>query len=83
MRRFLMACALFVLLAAGSIQAVHGQQSAPAQDVTVGSGDTLWSIAVAHYPDADPRQKVGEIMRLNGLHDPGLVAGERLRLPAG
>lgn len=53
------------------------------QTVTVAPGDTLWTIAANHYPDADPRQKVGEIERANGLAGPAIEPGQRLKLPAG
>ncbi len=50
--------------------------------VTVAQGDTLWTIATRRYPDADPRQKVGEIERANGLAGPVIEPGQRLKLPA-
>jgi nucleoid-associated protein YgaU len=52
------------------------------QTVTVAQGDTLWTIATRRYPDADPRQKVGEIERANGLAGPVIEPGQRLKLPA-
>jgi nucleoid-associated protein YgaU len=53
------------------------------QTMTVAPGDTLWTIAVSRYPDADPRRKVGEIERANGLAGPAIEPGQRLRLPPG
>jgi len=50
--------------------------------VTVRPGDSVWSIAVERYPGADTREKVGEILAANDLHDPLLTAGQRLRVPA-
>jgi LysM repeat protein len=50
--------------------------------VTVGSGQTVWSIASERYPDDDTRSRVGEIIRLNNLGDQPVYAGERLQVPA-
>ena len=47
----------------------------------VSVGDTLWSIAREHYPDADPRAAVYAIQELNEV-DPGrLRPGDVLVLP--
>lgn len=50
-------------------------------EVTVMPGDTLWSIAESVAPDADPRDVVDEIIRLNALSSASLVAGQSLALP--
>jgi nucleoid-associated protein YgaU len=65
--------------------AADGREAAPASNevVTVMPGDTLWGIAERRYPDADPRQKVVQIERLNALSDPTIEPGQRLRLPVG
>lgn len=56
---------------------------APATNlVVVQTGDSLWSIAEARYPGADPRIKVEEIERANHLPGPLLHPGQVLRLPA-
>ncbi|MFT4306656.1 MAG: LysM peptidoglycan-binding domain-containing protein [Microbacterium sp.] len=52
------------------------------ETVTVSAGDTLWSIAEDVAPDADPRDVVDAIMRLNALDDATVIAGERLAIPA-
>jgi nucleoid-associated protein YgaU len=65
--------------AAGS--PIASGEAAPAT-VTVARGDTLWSIASRRYPDADARQKVTEIERLNGLSGPVILPGQHLRVPA-
>jgi LysM repeat protein len=46
----------------------------------VHAGDTLWSIAVAHYP-GDPREGVWKLQRRNGLDGATIVPGQRLVLP--
>jgi nucleoid-associated protein YgaU len=51
------------------------------QTVVVQPGDTLWSIAAAHYPAADPRERVDAIEALNGLSSPRIQVGETLELP--
>jgi hypothetical protein len=54
----------------------------------VEQGDTLWGLAAAVDPQADPRDVVDDIIDLNQgsaavSADGGLRAGEELRLPAG
>ncbi|MFC3272811.1 LysM peptidoglycan-binding domain-containing protein [Agromyces mediolanus] len=50
--------------------------------VTVGAGDTLWEIAEATDPGADPRVVIDDIIRLNGLDSSVVEPGQRLALPA-
>jgi LysM repeat protein len=52
------------------------------QTVTVGVGDTIWSVAAERYPGADTREKVAEIERANGLSSPLIHPGEQLKVPA-
>lgn len=52
------------------------------ETVTVSSGDSLWSIAEEIAPDADPRDVVSDIARLNGLTGSVVSAGQRLAIPA-
>ncbi|MBO0703102.1 MAG: LysM peptidoglycan-binding domain-containing protein, partial [Candidatus Dormibacteraeota bacterium] len=54
----------------------------PAEVVVVQPGQTVWSIAEAHFPNQDPRQTVDEIDQVNHLHGGLVYPGERLRLPA-
>lgn len=58
--------------------------SAPSRliDVTVGPGDTLWSIAAVAAPDRDPRAVIDEIRDLNDLPDNVLPIGVVLRVPS-
>lgn len=51
-------------------------------DVTVGPGDTLWSIAIDAAPDRDPRAVIEELKQLNNLPDQVLPIGVVLRVPA-
>ncbi len=52
------------------------------ETVVVQPGDTLWTIAAAHYPGDDTRARVDQIEQLNNLSSPVIEAGETLRLPA-
>jgi len=60
---------------------VHGGTPAVYTEVVVQPGDTVWSIASAHYPADDVRVRVDDIERLNGLRSPHIEAGQTLRLP--
>ena len=44
-------------------------------------GDTVWSIAVEHYPADDVRVRVDDIEQANGLAGPTIQVGQTLRLP--
>ena len=50
-------------------------------DVTVQSGDTLWSIAQQADPNADPRAVIEQIRQLNGLDGDVVAAGAVLKVP--
>ena len=59
----------------------HGGMAPAYTTVVVQPGDTIWSIAVAHYPSDDVRARVDDIERSNGLSGAHIEAGETLRLP--
>jgi len=50
--------------------------------VTVVYGESLWSIAEQIAPQADPRDVVDDIVRLNALDSPVLEPGQSLAIPA-
>lgn len=53
-----------------------------AHTVVVGSGETLWDIAVRIAPGADPRVVIAEIVDLNALPDAGAIrVGQPLDVP--
>jgi len=87
--RGLLLVAVMVFLSVAGAHAAWGSSSSAydtvtvrsGDTVTVRSGDTVWSIAEARYPGADTRDKVGEILAANGLHDALLRPGQRLRVP--
>nr|KEP24118.1 hypothetical protein DA06_23360 [Georgenia sp. SUBG003] len=69
--------------------ALVGMAANPSTDgatttVTVGAGDSLWSLAsAAASPGEDPRDVVEEIAALNGLASSDLAVGQELLVPAG
>lgn len=50
--------------------------------ITVGHGDSLWSIAQRIAPGSDPRDVVADIVDLNQLPSASVAAGERIAIPA-
>jgi hypothetical protein len=76
------------LLAAGVAQATsHGPSSRAARQnlvqVVVRPGQTLWSVAESADPDQDTRVVVQQIVDLNSLCGPTVVAGQPLWVPRG
>ncbi len=67
-----------LVLATGRFAYGSGPQAS--DRVVVAPGDTVWSIAVAHY-QGDPRPHVEAILLANGLATPLLTPGQSLRLP--
>ena len=68
---------LITVLASGGAQATnHGPARAGYQgmhQVVVRPGQTLWSIAAAAEPTADPRTVIQEIMSANALASPAII----------
>ncbi len=76
--------AAFMLVVAGFMclaVVAHGGTASQDSTVVVQPGDTLWSIATAHYPSDDVRARVQDIETANGLKNPLIEAGETLHLP--
>jgi LysM repeat protein len=48
--------------------------------LTVGQGDTLWSLAQDHAT-GDPRDWIAEVVLLNGLTTSELAPGQQIALP--
>jgi hypothetical protein len=73
------------LAAAGGAQAAnHGQPRAGYQgmhEIVVRPGQTLWSIASAAEPGADPRDVVQQIMTANAMTATTITAGQLLWVP--
>ena len=76
---------ILLLTVATLVVAVAARQSSGAahqQTYVVQPGDTLWSIATAHYA-GDPREGVWKIERRNHLGGATIQPGVRLVLPGG
>ena len=79
-----LALAAGVFLGAGSVATERPGTPEPTRIVQVGSGDTLWGIAVdaaAATGEDDVRAMVDRIERLNALDSGMVLAGQRLRVP--
>jgi len=75
---------ILLLAVAALVVAVAARQSSGAghpQSYVVQPGDTLWSIATAHYA-GDPREGVWEIEKRNHLARTTIEPGQHLVLPA-
>jgi len=75
---------ILLLAVAALVVAVAARQSSGAghpQSYLVQPGDTLWSIATAHYA-GDPREGVWEIEKRNHLAGTTIEPGQHLVLPA-
>ena len=76
---------MLLFVAAALVVAAAARQSSGAahqQTYRVRPGDTLWSIAAAHYA-GDPREGIWKIERRNRLAGATIRPGELLVLPAG
>ena len=89
-RRVITALALVLALAVGLVGGramASGPVAGPAEGIavdvyTVGSGETLWSIAASLVePGADVRDAVDGLVRLNELPSTALAAGQQLLVP--
>jgi hypothetical protein len=68
------ALVFWLAFARGSNEAGHRQT------VVVRAGDTLWSLATAHYA-GDPREGVWKLEQRNHLQGETLHVGQRLVMP--
>lgn len=66
----------------GVVHDAYGGASAGPVTIRVHAGDTLWSIASAHYPGDDTGARVDSIRTANHLTTSGLRPGQTLTLPA-
>ncbi len=69
-------------IAGASAAATDSSSQTQFQYLTVQSGESLWSIAEMIAPEADPRDVVADIARLNNLDGSSVQAGQRLAIPA-
>jgi LysM repeat protein len=80
-RRAAVLVGTLLLAGVGLAVAAHGDTPPAQSTVVVQPGDTLWSIAAAHYPADDVRVRVEDIEQANGLRGPTIEVGRTLRLP--
>jgi hypothetical protein len=83
----LVAAPLAVAAVVGGIGAVGATATdAPGSDsftyVSVAPGESLWQLAQQVAPNADPRDVVADISRLNGLESGVVQPGQRIAIPA-
>lgn len=76
----LLLTAFLITVLAWSVLARGSEGAGTGAPYRVRPGDTLWSIAAAHYR-GDPRQGVWRLRRENGLSGSELRPGQILRLP--
>ncbi len=79
-----LASLIVVATSAGAQATDHGQPGggyAGMREVVVRPGQTLWSIAAAAEPSADPRVVIQQIMTVNSLTTSQIEAGQLLWVP--
>jgi hypothetical protein len=76
----LVIAALVIGINAGGATATNS--ATPLKTVSVTSGESLWQLAVALAPNADPRDVIADIMTVNQLTSPDIQSGQRLEIPA-
>lgn len=84
-RRLIRGLAVLALAMGLSIAGISGSvatSDAPVelQYLTVGQGDTLWSLADDHAT-GDPRDWIAEVVLLNSLASSELTPGQQIALP--
>ena len=77
----LVVMAVGVVLASGAVGTQEAGTPEPTETVMVGTGDTLWDIAVEAADGGDVREMVERIKSLNALDSGMVTAGQRLRVP--
>ena len=78
----IVAGSLFLALTGEPAVASSEISRVPLQSVTVESGESLWAIAQAIAPAADPRDVIESIVRLNQLSSYDVVPGQELAIPS-
>jgi LysM repeat protein len=71
---------VLVVAVAWAVVARASTAAGPERAYMVRGGDTLWSIAAAHY-GGDPRSGVWKIAQRNGLRGGTIRVGQHLVLP--
>lgn len=86
--RTLFALSALLMLAAGLVSNQSATATDPSQKaavafnyVSVMPGDTLWGLASTYADGKSEQDWVAEVILLNNLSSPDLVAGDKLALP--
>ena len=77
---FVLATILFSLNGGAATASLEGAASS-FEYVTVDAGESLWQLAEAIAPAADPRDVIVQIVQLNQLSSAEVYAGQELALP--
>ncbi len=72
---------VFALNGGGATATLEGSD-VPVSYMTVDSGESLWQLAETVAPNADPREVIEQIMRLNRLESSEVFPGQQLAIPA-
>lgn len=87
--RFIVTMTLILLIFLFSLSTIYslakqgGEPDPVCLEINVRQGDTLWQIAKTYGPaDADVRQVVYEICRLNNISPEDLRPGQLIKVPA-
>jgi hypothetical protein len=78
----LVVAALVFALNGGMATATLEGSGTDFQYVTVEAGQSLWEVAETVAPNADPRDVIAGIMKLNQLESADVLAGQQLAIPA-
>ncbi len=82
----ILAVAVVALLVGSSLNAAQASAASPAgvaaEEVTVGEGDTLWSVATDVESQDDVQRVIEQIAEMNDLDSTELQLGQTLYVPA-
>ncbi len=77
----LIAIAAYVGITAMPAVATSSSSAVVFEYATIESGQSLWQLASSIAPDADPRDVIADLMRLNQLDSSTVSPGQRLAIP--
>lgn len=66
----------------GGVATATNTTGSPVGVVTVGAGESLWSIASEVSPQSDPREFIAEVLEFNELTSTDVFPGQQLAIPA-
>lgn len=71
----------FMVITALFATNAYGYKTPLYKEITVRSGDSLWSIAKKYNPQGDVRKFIYEIQKVNDLTSSDLFVGKQLKIP--